>query len=47
MREAIAAFKMALDREPEDPELLYELGRAHYYLGEFSQAFETCKRVSN
>jgi tetratricopeptide (TPR) repeat protein len=44
MREAIAAFKMALDREPEDPELLYELGRAHYYLGEFSQAFEALQK---
>jgi len=44
MREAIAGFKMALDREPEDAELLYELGRAHYHLGEFSQAFEVLEK---
>jgi tetratricopeptide (TPR) repeat protein len=44
MHEAIAAFKMALDREPQDAELLYELGRAHYYLAEFPQAFEALRK---
>jgi tetratricopeptide (TPR) repeat protein len=44
MPEAISAFKRAIDREPGDPELFYQLGRAHYYLGEFSQAFEALEK---
>ena len=44
MREAIAEFKMALDRQPEDAEVLYQLGRAHYYLAEFSDAFEALEK---
>jgi tetratricopeptide (TPR) repeat protein len=44
MRRAIDEFKMALERKPQDAELLYELGRAHYYLAEFPQAFETLEK---
>jgi tetratricopeptide (TPR) repeat protein len=44
MRQAIGEFRMALERKPEDAELLYELGRAHYSLAEFSQAFESLEK---
>jgi len=39
-REALQPLKLALDRKPQDPEILYLLGRCHYLLGEFLQAFE-------
>ncbi len=44
MRQAIGAFKTALEQEPSHADLLYQLGRAHYLLGEFSQAFEALER---
>jgi tetratricopeptide (TPR) repeat protein len=39
-REALQPLKLALQRKPEDPEILYLIGRCHYLLGEFLQAFE-------
>jgi tetratricopeptide (TPR) repeat protein len=44
MREAIVEFNASLDRHPEDAEVLYQLGRAHYYLAEFHDAFEALEK---
>jgi len=44
-REALQPLKLALQRKPQDPEILYLIGRCHYLLGEFLQAFELLQQV--
>ncbi len=44
-REALQAFKLALDRKPQDPEMLYLLGRCHYLLGELPEAFNLLQQA--
>jgi len=44
MQQAILAFEEALKLEPRDAELLFQLGRSHYYLGNFSSALEVLSK---
>jgi len=41
---AIAEFRTALKQNPNDAELFFQLGLAHYYLMEFSEAFEAFEK---